>query len=183
MATGSLTYKGLAVPLWGESEITQITAATDILTITGASGISGDFFICRLTDGTEVVQIQDNGRTRILLSSDGQNALDVKYTLTASNANQCYGATIWFESGGFASAGGRHAVLNLFYAYDGGGGNAHSFINFAAPGASSEPPTLFTILDVTAGNGLFIASNETATHGLRIFVAGVEYFIKLSPAT
>lgn len=34
MAEGTETYKGLAVPLVGESEIKQVTAATDILTLT-----------------------------------------------------------------------------------------------------------------------------------------------------
>jgi len=43
MAEGNSTYKGLAVPLHGESEIFQTTAATDILTLTAITGASGDF--------------------------------------------------------------------------------------------------------------------------------------------
>lgn len=183
MTTGTSTWNGLGMGLFGEYQLTQQALATDILTITAASGITGDFFICETSAGSELFQIQADGRTRINRTASGSNSLDVYFTLTASNTSQCYGQTIYFESGGFASAGGRHAVLNLWYAYDGGGGAAHSYINFAAPGASSHPLTLFTILNATAESSLFIASDETATHGLRIYVDNVEYFIKLSPAT
>ena len=34
MAAGTSTYDGLAVPLNGESEIEQVTAANDVLTLT-----------------------------------------------------------------------------------------------------------------------------------------------------
>lgn len=179
MPEGTSTFKGLAVPLQGESEISQLTAATDILTLTGASGMSGDYLICQDSSGTEVVQIRSTGRTRILISATGSNALDVKFTLTEQNASQCYGATIYFESGGFASAGGRHAVLNLWYAYDGGGGAAHSFINFAAPGASAKVPCLFTILDSETDDGLFVSTDQSATRGLVIYVDNVKYNILL----
>ena len=37
MATGSGTYNGLAVPLFGESEITQQVAGTDIITLTSVA--------------------------------------------------------------------------------------------------------------------------------------------------
>ena len=57
MAEGSGTYKGLAVPLLGESEIKQVTAATDIITITAASGASGDFLVCQTVGGGEVFVI------------------------------------------------------------------------------------------------------------------------------
>jgi hypothetical protein len=33
MATGTLAYKGLAVPIYGESTITQVTEGTDVLTL------------------------------------------------------------------------------------------------------------------------------------------------------
>jgi len=184
MAEGTNTYKGLAVPLQGESEITQLHAATDIVTLTANSSITGDFFICQTSAGTELFQIQNDGRTRINSTADGQNALDVYFTLTASNANQCYGQTIYFESGGFASAGGRHAVLNLWYAYDGGGGAAHSYINFAAPGASTHPLTLMTILNADVDDSLFVTCVAAAAdHGLRIYVDNVVYYIMLSNST
>jgi hypothetical protein len=62
MATGSDSWKGLGVPLFGDSEIKQRTAATDIVTITGASGQTGDFFVCRIDGNTEVMSVEDSGR-------------------------------------------------------------------------------------------------------------------------
>ncbi len=183
MPEGTSSYNGLAMGLFGEHEITQIAVASDILTLTGASGMSGDFFVCQSSAGTEFFQIRSDGRTRLNRTATGSNTLDVYYTQSESNASQCYGQTIYFESGGFASAGGRHAVLNLWYAYDGGGGAAHSYINFAAPGASSDPISLFTILNAAVDSSLFIQSNETATHGLMIWIDNVQYTIKLAPAT
>lgn len=53
MATGNSTYMGLAVPLVGEFLITQATGATDIMTIQGGDGQTGDFFVARSSAGTE----------------------------------------------------------------------------------------------------------------------------------
>ena len=65
MTTGKGTYNGLAVPINGESEIVQQTAATDILTLTGASGQSGDFLVCRSSAGVEKVSIDSDGDTTL----------------------------------------------------------------------------------------------------------------------
>ena len=54
MTEGTRTYKGLAVPLYGESEIKQGTAATDIVTLTAITGASGDFLVCQTAGGGEV---------------------------------------------------------------------------------------------------------------------------------
>jgi len=64
MATGTDTYKGLAVPLFGDFEIKQRTAATDILTLTGASGQTGDFIVAQIAAGTEVFVVEDSGKVR-----------------------------------------------------------------------------------------------------------------------
>src|SRR3972149_2980655 len=61
MAAGNKTYRGLAVPLNGESEIKQVTAATDILTITGASGQSGKFLVLRNSSESEIFSISSAG--------------------------------------------------------------------------------------------------------------------------
>jgi hypothetical protein len=182
MSEGSSAYNGLAVGLHGEHEITQVDGTLDMLTLTGSASATGDFFICQDSSGTELFQIQEDGRTRINCTADGQNALDVYYTLTASNANQCYGQTIYFESGGFSSNGGRHAVLNLWYANDTNGvnsSNAHSYINFAAPGAAYEPYALMTILNATTDASLFVTTNQSASRGLRVWVNNVQYYILL----
>jgi hypothetical protein len=61
MTVGSSTYKGLGVPLNGEIEFKQDTAATDFITLTGDSSISGDFLVCR-TGSTEMFVINSSGR-------------------------------------------------------------------------------------------------------------------------
>ena len=54
MPEGSDTYKGLAVPLWGESEIVQQVAGNDILTLTAITGGTGDFLVAQTAGGGEV---------------------------------------------------------------------------------------------------------------------------------
>ena len=61
MATGSDTFEGLAVPLHGDSQITQRTAATDILTIQGAASQTGDFLVGRNSSETEKFSITSDG--------------------------------------------------------------------------------------------------------------------------
>ena len=67
MAEGSDTYKGLAVPLFGDFEIKQRTAATDIVSITAATGATGDFIVCQTVGGGEVFVVGAAGE----LSSTG----------------------------------------------------------------------------------------------------------------
>jgi len=61
MTVGNHTWSAGAVPLRGESEIEQLTAATDILTITGAASQSGDFLVCRNSSGTEKFVVDKDG--------------------------------------------------------------------------------------------------------------------------
>lgn len=53
MATGTSTYMGLAVPLYGEAQIQGVTAANDILTITGVSAQTGDYLVLEDSSGNE----------------------------------------------------------------------------------------------------------------------------------
>lgn len=53
---------GRAVPINGESTITQVTAATDILSITGASGQTGDFLVAQDSSGNEKFVVDSNGQ-------------------------------------------------------------------------------------------------------------------------
>ena len=65
MVVGDKTFKGLAVPLFGESEITQLTLGTDILTITGVGSQSGDFLVCRNSALTEKFVVDVSGNTTV----------------------------------------------------------------------------------------------------------------------
>ena len=61
MPEGSNTYKGLAVPLYGQFEIKQSTAATDIATLTAITGATGDFLVAQTAGGGEVFVVDDAG--------------------------------------------------------------------------------------------------------------------------
>ena len=62
MATGSSTFMGLGMPLFGEANMTGATAANDILTMTGASGQTGDFLVCESSAGAEGFVVSSTGR-------------------------------------------------------------------------------------------------------------------------
>jgi hypothetical protein len=61
MAEGTCTFKGLAVPLFGESEIKQTTLGKDIITLTGAAGQTGDFLVCQSSAGAEKWVVDSTG--------------------------------------------------------------------------------------------------------------------------
>ena len=65
MPEGTKTYDGMAVPLYGESEIQQQALAADILTLTGVASQTGDFLVCQLAAGTEMFVVDVNGAITI----------------------------------------------------------------------------------------------------------------------
>jgi len=60
MTAGTDAFKGLALPVNGEATMTQQTAATDILTIIGASGQTGDYLNLVDSSGNEDFSFQAN---------------------------------------------------------------------------------------------------------------------------
>ena len=67
MTTGARTYKGLAVPLLGESEIVQQVAATDILTIRQASAASGLPLVIRNSSSSNIFAVNSLGAIRTMV--------------------------------------------------------------------------------------------------------------------
>src|SRR3989304_6929589 len=61
MAEGTSTFMGLSPALLGESEIKQQTAATDIVTITGVAGQTGDYIVAQNSTGTEHFVVSSSG--------------------------------------------------------------------------------------------------------------------------
>lgn len=62
MAEGSSQYKGMAVPLVGNSEIKGSGDTYDVVTITGYStNQTGDFLVCQSSAGSEVFVVDVNG--------------------------------------------------------------------------------------------------------------------------
>lgn len=94
MAEGSDTYKGLAVPLFGDFEIKQRTAANDIMSITGASGQSGDFIVCQQSDGTEVFAVDSGGQ---LVAADFP-VFNGTVVTTAPTTGLTTGELFWYDA-------------------------------------------------------------------------------------
>lgn len=96
MAEGTVTYNGLAVPLNGECEITQQTAATDIITITGAASQSGDFLVCQNSSGDELLVVNSAGL--LTLASGGLTLTAGDLTVTAGDVAITQGYFLRFSA-------------------------------------------------------------------------------------
>ena len=99
MAEGTDTYMGLAVPLYGESEITQQTLGNDILSITGAASQTGDFLVLQNSSGTERFVVEDGGNVVITQGAAADVGLKVvRYSGPTADAIQVTdngGTTTW----------------------------------------------------------------------------------------
>lgn len=74
-------YDGLALSASGENTLTQVTAATDILTLTGATSQTGDFIVTETVAGVEKFVVEDGGN--ILVTGAAGDVL-IKATQAAS---------------------------------------------------------------------------------------------------
>ena len=92
MAEGKDTYKGLAVPLFGDFEIKGRTAATDIMSITSASGASGDFIVCQTVGGGELFVVDHNGK--LTLASGGLTLTSGALLVTAGDVTATAGDVV-----------------------------------------------------------------------------------------
>lgn len=208
MAEGNSTFKGLAVPLQGESEITQITAATDMITLTGASSQQGDFMVMQSSAGTERVWINADGciysRGVNELTGAAYLGLDARGTVPADGTGTFYATvggrlttTLAVGAGSqqyalygalyqtVADAGGRAHPLCLYYntTAPNTAAGAGSFIYFVE--ASSPIPYFFTIGGMAAdeSGGCFkTATNTVIDHALKIDIDQTTYYIGLYDA-
>ena len=183
MPEGNSSWNGLGMGLFGEYEITQQNIAKDILTITGANGITGDYLVIQTYDGTEMLQYRQDGRLRLTRSADhtdGSNTIDCYMIQTGAHpgAQQGYAATFKLDESTYGAGSGRNAVLCLWYDCGNvGSDRAHSFINFDSLGTTTN--VLFTILGQTTDASLFVTTDQTASRGLVIYVNNVKYYILL----
>lgn len=77
MAIGTGTFMGLAVPLYGEFLITQQTGATDLMTIKGANGQTGDFLNAIDSAAVERFSVEDGGNVLITQKAVGDVGLKI----------------------------------------------------------------------------------------------------------
>jgi len=125
MAEGTKSYDGLAVPLFGESEIQQQTAATDILTLTGAASQAGDFLVCQNSTGGE----------NLVVSSSGLISSVAGMTTTLSSSGSPAGFTVLLTSTGAVAAGAIADNAFLVTASSKSNANAaYAYLNRATSG-------------------------------------------------
>jgi len=197
MATGTSSWNGLGMGLYGEYELTQVDAANDLLTLTGVASAAGTLLTIQSSAKAPDVnglRVYDYGRTRIIrtdASSTGgafKNALDVKYDVDyAMGAVQVYAASIILDMSGGSAGSGRQAVLQLqYYGNAGPTAEATSWLYFNdLSGDTAENPTFLHLGGTVADDGgCFVTfSAATSTHALRIYVENVVYYIMVADSS
>jgi hypothetical protein len=199
MAEGTNSYHGLAVPLFGESEIKQQTVATDILTLTGGASQTGDFLVCQNSTGTE----------NFVISASGAISAVVAPTFTVSSSGQAAGVIVSVTSTGAIAQGATlvnavlvnassKSVLNSIVGYDStAGAEVATCEAFFAVHGSKAPSYLFSVGATAAGvaaaadNGFvevatrFLAAPDTTrTYAAAKVLAGSKvYYIPMVPDT
>ena len=150
MATGTSSFMGRGMGLDGEYNLTQVTAATDIFTITGAASQSGDFFVCENSTGTELFVISSSGAmttafiNQVISSSATEFGFKVSVTSTGAIAAGANTLNAFFVEASSKS------VLNAIIGYNSGGGSEVGSCDafFAVHG--SKAPTYLLSLGATA---------------------------------
>ncbi len=144
MTEGTGTFMGLAVPLFGESEIQQQTAATDLLTLTGAASMSGDFLVLQNSTGTELVVISSSGAITTVRGFI-PNTIDFSISSTTSTN---YGISFTL---------GASAVADALIKYTAGITGATTSVFQVS---STNGPTYLLSIATSAGAGVGAAANN-----------------------
>ena len=115
MTEGNKTFLGLAVPLLGESVIEQQTAATDILSITGATSQTGDFVVLQDVSGNELFVVGAKGEVSLAINSTaatsaitfamGAGAVVTNFLAVTSTNSPTYFLNVASSGGGIQAAG------------------------------------------------------------------------------
>ena len=154
MAEGNETYKGLAVPLFGESEITQQTAASDIVTLTGAASQTGDFIVCQNSTGAEVFVVDVSGIVTLEVSATTQAAgLDI--VVTSTGALAALGTTETYVSAVVVSPSSK-AIMNCAFVYMGGDtATVNTAVTLLGCDGGNSLPSYFLAIGASAGDAIY----------------------------
>ena len=183
MAEGNKTYEGLAVPLLGESEIKQQTAATDILTITGAGSQSGDFLVCQTATGTENLVISSSGLLTSVVGASftsgtfsGAVTSIVSSTLTSAGLNVSVTSTGAVAAGavlvnGVAVSPSSKANMNSAFAYLNSTGGTAGTTNYLLGCHGSKSPNYLLGVGATAVGVAAATDNGFVDAGLFLTAA------------
>lgn len=169
MAEGNTTYDGLAIPLKGEYEQTQTTVGNDMVTLTGKSGMTGDFLVCQTSAGVETFVIGASGSLSVT-----QQQLTVSATTMIAGLNVVVSSTGALQALGTAEVAvtgvtvspDSDAIMNAAFVYAGGstatGNTAKTML--ASFGANSLP-SYFLAVGASAGAAIYDGVAATSDIG------------------
>ncbi len=184
MTEGTSTYEGLAVPLFGESEIKQQDITKDILTLTSYASNTVDFLVLQDSSNSEIFRIEDDGRIWMTVTKEAGDGLALYRMLSSTNTGQKYAATFLLDEQTYHVSSGRSATLNgRLNGSEAGNHAGRSFINFTDEGEKGT--ALFTILAGTIDGGGCVEtiSDPAATTGIVIYANNIKYWIMCSSAS
>lgn len=203
MATGSNTFKGLAVPLQGESNITQLAIANDILTITAATSNTSDYLVCENSSGTENFFVKSTGNVRINATNTASHfCMDIRDAASAAtgwNGAGNFELTIASDFGaggtqttalraclnatGSSTSGGREACLNLYYKTSSSLPSADRSFIFCDDGGTGAHVFLNLGANLALGTSCWtdaINAEATATKGIIMYHGTDKYYIMVT---
>ena len=185
MTAGDSTFEGLAVPLYGESEIEQQDTDYDILTLTSATDNAADFFVIRNVDHSELLRIEDTGEIWQSITGGDNCNFRTYRTLNADSTGQAYAAQFLLDESTFAVGGGRHATLYLRFDCNGDGisDSGKSFINFEDH--DTHVPAVFSFPNAVANDGGYFETitDLAITHGIVIYIGTTKYWLAVLNAS
>lgn len=152
MAEGTSTFMGLAPALLGESEIKQQTAATDILSITGAASQTGDFIVAQNSTGTELFVVSSSG----LVTAKGINLSGVSTFAAGTVIDLTISSTV-STNYGISFTLGASAVADALFKYTAGITGATTSVFQVS---SSNGPSYLLSVGTSAGAGVGAAVNN-----------------------
>lgn len=174
---------GLGVPILGESEITQQTAATDILTLTGAASMTGDFLVMQNSTGTELFVVSSSGA---ITAARGFVPNTVDFAISSTDSTN-YGISFTL---------GASAVADALIKYTAGITGATTSVFQVS---STNGPTYLLSVATSAGAGIgaaatngffntavkYVSAPSTAIPmgGIKILAGSKAYWIPVIPDT
>ena len=168
MAEGTSTFMGLAPALLGESEIVQQTAATDIVTITGAASQTGDYIVAQNSTGTEHFVVSSSG----LVTAKGINLSGVSTFSAGTVIDLAISSTV-STNYGISFTLGASAIAQALIKYTAG---ITAVTTSVFQVSSSNGPSYLLSVASSAGAGVGAA----ASNG---FFTAAPFFFVSAPST
>lgn len=144
------TWEGLGLPRLGEYEQEQQNIATDMVTLAGATSMTGDFFVCKNSLGTERFVIESGGNTTVAHASSNVNAMAVNVTSSGAIALGT-GALAC----GFLVSMSSKANINAAFAYSVSSTTVHvGACEYLLMSNGSKAPDYFLGVSASTGPGI-----------------------------